>query len=93
MAPLVAAIDARVRELGAAGRLGTWPVALPYEYSKAGVEIAVALIEGKITPDDIEGVQAIFEQSAGGTSIGFTRWDPSGNYYFITVGSIIFGLD
>ncbi len=93
MAPLVAAIDARVRELGAHGRLGTWPVALPYEYSKAGVEIAIALIEGKITPDDMDGVREIFEKSAGGTSLGFSRWDPSGNYYFITVGSIIFGLD
>ncbi len=93
MAPLVDAIDAKVKELGAGGRLGTWPIALPYEYSKAGVEIAIALIEGRITPDDIEGVKAIMEESAGGISLEFTRWDPSGNYYFINVGSIIFGLD
>ncbi len=93
MTPLVEAIDAKVKELGAGGRLGTWPIALPYEYSKAGVEIAIALIEGRITPDDIEGVRAIMEESAGGISLEFTRWDPSGNYYFINVGSIIFGLD
>jgi hypothetical protein len=93
LAPLVAAIDARVRELGAAGRLGTWPVAMPYEFSKGAVEVAIALIEGKITPDDMAGVRAVMEESAGGYELAFSRFDESGEYYFIEVGSIIFGLD
>lgn len=93
MAPLVEAIDQRVRELGAGGRLGTWPVAMPYEFSKAAVEIAVALIEGKVNPEDMDEIRGIMEESAGGAELAFSRWQPDGNYYFINVGSVIFGLD
>ncbi|MFP4461880.1 MAG: DUF3798 domain-containing protein [Thermotogota bacterium] len=90
MDKIVEAIDEKVRELGAGGRLATWPVAFNLEMTKAAAALAIEMIQNGLNSDDMDAVLEVVEKSAD-AEMRINRLDEDGNYYLLTSSSVIFG--
>ncbi|MBM4465009.1 MAG: DUF3798 domain-containing protein [Chloroflexi bacterium] len=87
---IIEAIDQKVVELGAAGRVATWPVPVNMMYIEAGVEYSIAWIEGKTSGRmDKAKLVEIMEKIAGG-SVTLTEYPGTNNYFLYLSDHIIF---
>ncbi len=84
-------IEAKVVEAGAAGRVATWPVPVNMMFIEAGVEYAIAWINGDTNGRvDKAKLQTIMEEIAGG-SVQLTEYTGTNNYFLYLSDHIIFG--
>ncbi len=90
---MLRAIDAKLAEAGAQGRVATWPVPVNMMYIEAGVEYAIAWINGDITDRlDKAALVAIMEDIAGG-SVMLTEYTGTDNYFLYLSDHVIFTGD
>lgn len=86
-------IEAKVIELGAAGRVATWPAPVNMMYIQAGTYYAIEWIEGTITSrNDKAALVRIMEDILGG-QVSLTEYPDTSNYYLFLSDHIIFGED
>lgn len=84
-------IEKKVHELGADGRVATWPVPVNMMFIEAGVEYAIAWINGDTNGRvDKAKLQAIMEEIAGG-AVKLTEYTGTSNYFLYLSDHIIFG--
>ncbi len=87
---MLEAINEKVIELGAAGRVATWPVPVNMMFIQASTYYAVDWINGDITDrNDKASLVAIMEEIAGG-AVGLTEYLATDNYYLYLSDHIIF---
>ncbi len=90
---MLQAIDDHVCDAGAEGRVATWPVPVNMMFIEAGVEYAIAWINGETDGlVDKARLQAIMENIAGG-AVTLTEYTGTDNYFLYLSDHIIFGLD
>ncbi len=90
---MLQAIDDHVCDAGAEGRVATWPVPVNMMFIEAGVEYAIAWINGETDGRvDKARLQAIMENIAGG-AVTLTEYTGTDNYFLYLSDHIIFGLD
>ena len=87
-------INALIREKAAAagctGRLSTWPIPVGYFFPEFSTEVAVRMIDGRLTELNIENLKPIAEGVAG-VPVEFAKMKPDiNNYYLIIIDSIIY---
>ena len=88
---IIEAIDAKVVEMGAPGRVATWPVPVNMMYIEAGVEYAIAWIEGNTNGRlDKAKLIEIMEDIADGTVV-LSEYPGTNNYFLYLSDHIIFG--
>jgi len=88
---IIEAIDAKVVEMGAPGRVATWPVPVNMMYIEAGVEYAIAWIEGNTNGRlDKAKLIEIMEEIADGTVV-LSEYPGTNNYFLYLSDHIIFG--
>ena len=58
---------------------------------EAGVEIARAVVEGRLDVADADAVADVFAKAAGVDSVQISRLSDNGNFYLFTLPSVIFG--
>jgi hypothetical protein len=87
---IIEAIDDKVDELGASGRVATWPVPVNMMYIEAGVEYAIAWIEGNTngTMDKAKLIESM-EGIADG-AVTLTEYPGTDNYFLYLSDHIIF---
>jgi hypothetical protein len=88
-AKIFAAVGEKVVSLGMAGRMATWPVPAPYLQSTGTIELAIRVLDGKVSLKDDKAIQAVFEEVAGQKLAVFSR--SSGSYFVYLVNSKTFG--
>lgn len=97
MTYILRTINQKVIEMGGAGRLATWPVPMNMLFVESGVEIAIALVQNKVTPTNLNGIKLIVTEAAKKkypkASLGVRMLEPYKNYYLFTHSSVIFGVD
>lgn len=87
---MLEAIDAKLVEAGAEGRVATWPVPVNMMYIEAGVEYAIQWINGDITERvDKDGLVSVMEDIAGGAVV-LTEYTGTDNYFLYLSDHIIF---
>ena len=90
---ILEAIEAKLVELGAGGRLSTWPIPVNMAYIEAGVVYAIDYLEGNIDKKlDKERLEAIFAEITGST-INLVPFGDLDNYLMFKSGYITFGVD
>lgn len=85
-------IKEKAAAVGETGRLSTWPIAVGYFFPEYSVEVAKAMIDGKINKDNVklEDLQPIAKKVAG-VDVKFNKMKPElDNYYLIIIDSIIY---
>ncbi len=85
-------IKDKTAQAGMTGRLSTWPVAVGYFFPEFGVEVAKAIIEGKLDKSNltVDQLQPIAQKVAG-VPVTFNKMKPNlNNYYLIIMDSIIY---
>ena len=88
---ILEAIEAKLVELGAGGRLSTWPIPVNMAYIEAGVAYAIDYLEGNIDKKlDKERLEAIFAEITGST-INLVPFGDLDNYLMFKSGYITFG--
>lgn len=87
---ILKAINDKIVAAGGAGRFATWPVPINMLMVEAGVDIAIAAVNGQIKVSDMAAVNEIVTKRAG-VKVGMERYGKAGNFYMMTVGSVIFG--
>lgn len=90
---IIEAIDQKIVELGAAGRLSTWPIPVNMAYIEAGVEYAIDYLEGK-TDGKLD--EARMESKLGEVTGGEIDLVPFGdldNFLMFLSDYITFGVD
>ena len=88
---IIEAIDDKVVELGAAGRVATWPVPVNMMYIEAGVEYAIDWIEGETNGTLDKGkLVEVMEDIADG-SVSLTEYPGTDNYFLYLSDHIVFG--
>lgn len=87
---ILAAINEKIVEKGAAGRVATWPVPVNMMFMQAGTYYAVEWINGNITSrNDKAALVRIMEEIAG-RSINLTEYPGTDNYYLYLSDHVIF---
>ncbi len=93
LAYIISEIDKKVVEMGAAGRVATWPVPVNMMFIEAGVEYAIAYLEGETDGRvDAPKLQAIMEEIAQ-SSVELSLYGDTDNYFLYLSDHIIFGED
>lgn len=88
---ILEAIEAKLVELGAGGRLSTWPIPVNMAYIEAGVAYAIDYLEGRIDKKlDKEKLEDIFAEITGST-INLVPFGDLDNYLMFKSGYITFG--
>ena len=88
---ILEAIEQKLLELGAGGRLSTWPIPVNMAYIEAGVAYAIDYLEGNIDKRlDKERLEAIFAEITGST-INLVPFGDLDNYLMFKSGYITFG--
>jgi hypothetical protein len=88
---MLEAIDEKVREAGAAGRVATWPVPVNMMFIEAGVKYAIEWIEGNTNGRvDKAKLVEIMEEIAG-SKVTLTEYPGTDNYFLYLSDHIIFG--
>lgn len=87
-------IEKKVVEMGAAGRVATWPAPVNMMYIQAGTYYAIDWIEGRIaSKNDQEALMAIIDDILDNRPYEMTTYPNTDNYYLFLADHIIFGLD
>ncbi len=87
---MMEAIGEKVAELGASGRVATWPVPVNMMFIQASTYYAVDWINGEIASmNDKAALQAIMEGIAGG-AVGLSEWPNTDNYYLYLSDHVVF---
>lgn len=87
---MLEAIDEKVNEMGASGRVATWPIPVNMMYIQASTYYAVEWIQGNITErNDKARLMEIMEEIAGG-EVGLTEYPNTDNYYLYLSDHIVF---
>ncbi len=87
---IIDAITAKVAELGATGRVATWPVPVNMMFIEAGVEYAIAYLEGRTDGRvDKDKLTEIMEEIAGG-KVMLTTFGDHENFFMYLSDHIIF---
>jgi hypothetical protein len=90
---MLEAIELKVVEAGAAGRVATWPVPVNMMYIEAGVEYSIAWIRGETDGRmDKAKLIEIMEEIAGG-AVTLTEYTGTDTYFLYLSDHIIFGAD
>lgn len=90
---ILEAIEEKLVELGAGGRLSTWPIPVNMAYIEAGVAYATEYLEGRIDSKcDKEKLEEIFADITGST-INLVSFGELDNYLMFKSGYITFGID
>lgn len=85
-----AMITQKSKEAGTTGRLSTWPVAVGYFFPEFSTEVAMNMIDKKLTKTDIASLSPIANKVAG-VNVYFDKMKPElNNYYLIVMDSIIY---
>lgn len=88
---ILEAIEAKLVELGAGGRLSTWPIPVNMAYIEAGVAYASDYLEGRIDSKlDKEKLEEIFADITGNV-INLVSFGDLDNYLMFKSGYITFG--
>jgi len=83
-------IQNKVDELGATGKVATWPIPVNMMYIQAGTYYAIDWIEGRIADrNDKDHLVSIMEEIAGG-SVALSEWPGTDNYYLYLSDHIVF---
>lgn len=91
---ILSEIEAKVIELGAAGRVATWPAPVNMMYIQAGTYYAIEWIEGKITSkNDQAALMRIIDEVLDGSPYELELYPNTENYYLFLAEHIIFGAD
>lgn len=87
---MLEAIDEKVNEMGASGRVATWPIPVNMMYIQASTYYAVEWIQGNIAErNDKARLMAIMQEIAGG-EVGLTEYPNTDNYYLYLSDHIVF---
>ncbi len=90
MPKILEAIEAKIVEEGGAGRFASWPVPINMVFLRAGVELAMQAVEGKIQLNDEAAIKAALEAEAG-VSMQLNKYSEEGNFWLAVMDSVIFG--
>ena len=90
MPKILEAIEEKVVAEGGAGRFASWPVPINMVFLRAGVELAMQAVEGKIQLNDEATIKAALEAEAG-VSMQLTKYSDEGNFWLAVMDSVIFG--
>jgi enoyl-CoA hydratase/carnithine racemase len=90
MPKILEAIEAKIVEEGGAGRFASWPVPINMVFLRAGVELAMQAVEGKIELTDEAAIKAALEAEAG-VSMQLNKYSEEGNFWLAVMDSVIFG--
>ncbi len=90
MPKILEAIEEKVVAEGGAGRFASWPVPINMVFLRAGVELAMQAVEGKIQLNDEAAIKAALEAEAG-VSMQLTKYSDEGNFWLAVMDSVIFG--
>ena len=83
-------ITEKAAQAGVTGRLSTWPVAVGYFFPEFSTEVAMQMIEKKLTGVNIDSLAPIAKQVAG-VDVRFSKMKPElDNYYLILMDSIFY---
>ncbi|HZH73959.1 MAG TPA: DUF3798 domain-containing protein [Mariniphaga sp.] len=87
---ILEAINDAVAEMGASGRVATWPIPANMLYIQAGTYYAIEWIEGNISErNDKEALMNIMEDTAG-QPVSLDEYPGTDNYYLFMADHIIF---
>jgi len=90
---IIEAIDQKIVELGAAGRLSTWPIPVNMAYIEAGVEYAIDYLEGRTDGKlDEARMESILGEITGG-EIDLVPLGNLDNFLMFLSDYITFGAD
>lgn len=85
-----AMITEKSKEAGTTGRLSTWPVPVGYFFPEFSTEVAMNMIDGKLSKIDIASLEPLAKKVAG-VEVYFDKMKPElDNYYLIIMDSIIY---
>jgi hypothetical protein len=87
---ILAAINEKVIEKGAAGRVATWPVPVNMMFMQAGTYYAIEWINGNITSKNDKAALIRIMEDIAGQSITLTELDGTDNYYLYLSDHVIF---
>jgi len=90
MPKILEAIEEKVVAEGGAGRFASWPVPINMVFLRAGVELDMQAVEGKIQLNDEAAIKAALEAEAG-VSMQLTKYSDEGNFWLAVMDSVIFG--
>ncbi|NLA59569.1 MAG: DUF3798 domain-containing protein [Firmicutes bacterium] len=90
MPKILEAIEEKVVAEGGAGRFASWPVPINMVFLRAGVELAMQAVEGKIQLNDEAAIKAALEAEAG-VSMQLNKYSEEGNFWLAVMDSVIFG--
>ncbi len=87
---IIKEINSKVVELGAAGRVATWPVPVNMMYIEAGVEYAIEWMSGEF--DERVNKQRLIEIMEGiaGQSVTLSEYSGTDNYFLYMSDHIVF---
>jgi hypothetical protein len=89
---ILEAIEQKLLELGAGGRLSTWPIPVNMAYIEAGVTYAIDYLEGRIDEKfDKEAIEVIFSEITGGP-VNLVSFGDLDNYLMMEFDHITFGV-
>jgi len=89
---ILEAIEQKLVELGAGGRLSTWPIPVNMAYIEAGVTYAIDYLEGRIDEKfDKEAIEVIFSEITGGP-VNLVSFGDLDNYLMMEFDHITFGV-
>lgn len=83
-------IGKKVTEMGASGRVATWPVPVNMLFIEAGVEYARAFLEGETNGRVDKAVLQQKLEEASGQSVQITEYGNTDNYFLFLSDHIIF---
>lgn len=83
-------IAEKAAQAGCTGRLSTWPVAVGYFFPEFSTEVAMQVIEKKLTGFSVDNLSPIAKAVAG-VDVRFSRMKPGlDNYYLILMDSVFY---
>ena len=97
MTYILRVVNQKIVEQGGAGRFATWPVPMNMLFVEAGVDVAAALVQKKVSATNLNGIKLIVTEAAKKkypqASLQVRTLDPYKNYYLFIHKSVIFGVD
>ncbi len=83
-------ITKKSKEAGTTGRLSTWPVPVGYFFPEFSTEVAMNMIDRKLSKVDIDSLKPVAKKVAG-VDVYFDKMKPElDNYYLIVMDSIFY---